>query len=149
MSNNYFNVAGPFTFSPGLIHAFSTKIIASGVGDVEVLRFTPSVDGAYLLDIEGFAYTDLASVTDDHDRIKEFRSRLYVVRRSGVLSIVPCMDEIVHTDTGNFTSSISGSDYLLQIGRNATLSRQITAIVHVHMAPNSTDTSVILLSDAT
>jgi len=146
-------------FDKGHFHAFNSKNINSGTGDVEIFRFTPGcfndIPACYLLSINAFAFTDLSGGSGPEDgNIKNFRSRVYLVRRpdpGGSVSIIQSVDECVDRGSGEFSEVLEGSDpydYVLSIGRDLNLSRQITVVVDCYLAEGNNDTSFITMSDA-
>jgi hypothetical protein len=142
--NYYYELGTPYRTTTGRIHDTYTKTIASGVGDVELFRFTPGLIGDVtpnLLVIWGYAFTDLGG--PESANISHFSSRFYVINRGGTLTIVPSIDEVVSSE---FTLAINGLDCVLSISRHATLPRQVTTIADIYVGDGTTLTAQSLMS---
>lgn len=145
-------------FDKGHYHAFNSKTISSGTGNVEIFRFTPGcfndIPATYLLSINAFAFTDISAGSgSEAGNIKNFRSRVYLVRRpdpGGSVSVIQSVDECVDRDSGQFVEELGTSDpydYTLSIGRDLNLTRQITIVVDCYLADGNNETSFVTMSD--
>lgn len=137
-------ISSPVLILPSTIIHTDSKVITSGAGNVELIRFTPPSEGMYYFDITAHAYTDVGATPED--KISEFHERHYVYRDSGgTVSIVEGFGASIFED---YTSEISGSDFVLSISRDNANNRAVT--VHaVVMFPPGVNLVDVVLSPAT
>ena len=155
MADYYTFDSGVLHFRKGHYHVFNSKTIDSGTGYVEIFRFTPGcfndIPACYLLSINAFAFTELGGL--ESANIKNFRSRVYLVRRpdpGGSTTKIQSVDECVNRETGQFSEVLEVSDpydYVLSVGRDLNFTRQVTVVVDCYLANNNDTTSFVSVSD--
>lgn len=143
MSNYYVIDSNVLHFKPGSYHAFNSKIIDAGSGDVEIFRFAPGIFNdvpcCHFIDITAFLYTNSGS-----NEIKNFRSKVYLVRELAGSTLLQSVDEC--TDRDVFTEEINVSDpyeYILYAAQDPNYERQITIVADCILAPNTDDLSIV------
>jgi hypothetical protein len=133
-------------FNPGHYHVFNSKTLNSGNSSEVIFRFTPGifddVPSCHLLDINAFSYTNSGT-----NEIKNFRSRIYILRDLTSSSIVQSVDECVDRDAFIEEVNLSSPyEYTLSLNQDPNFTRQMTIVVNCYIATNTDGLTSISLS---